>query len=188
MRNAFADEIAKVAAMDSRVVLLSGDIGNKLFDPLKAVAPDRLYNCGIAEANMTGVAAGLAMMGYRPFTYSITPFVTVRCLEQIRVDVCYHHLPVTIVGTGSGLSYAELGPTHHSCDDIGILRLLPNLSIVCPCDAIEATAAVWAALKQNGPVYIRLGKKGEPRIHQSTPEFTIGKSITIREGHEICIL
>lgn len=188
MRNAFAEEIAKAAHLDDRVVLLSGDIGNKLFDPLKAVAADRVYNCGVAEANMTGVAAGLAMMGYRPFTYSITPFVTVRCLEQIRVDVCYHNLPVTIVGTGAGLSYAELGPTHHSCDDIGILRMLPNISIICPADPVEAKCAIWASLKQEGPVYIRLGKKGEPRIHKEIPDFQIGKSITIKEGDDICIL
>ena len=188
MRNAFAEELAKAAGSNKDVVLLSGDIGNKLFDPFKSIAPDRIYNCGVAEANMTGVAAGLAMTGYRPFTYSITPFVTVRCLEQIRIDICYHNLPVTIVGTGAGLSYAELGPTHHSCDDIGILRMLPNISIVCPCDAVEVKCAINAALNQNGPVYIRLGKKGEPRIHSETPDFVIGKAITIREGQDLCIL
>lgn len=188
MRNAFADEIAKLAVEDERVVLLSGDIGNKLFDPFKKVAPTRFYNCGVAEANMTGVAAGLAMLGYRPFIYSITPFVTVRCLEQIRVDICYHDLPVTIVGTGAGLSYAELGPTHHSCDDIGILRMLPNISIVCPCDAMEVVGALQATLKQANPVYIRLGKKGEPKIHSKVPKFEIGKSITAKQGQDICLL
>ena len=111
MRNIFASELTKLAAESDQVILLSGDIGNKLFDNFKAVALDRFYNCGVAEANMTGMAAGLAMSGFRPITYTITPFATVRCLEQIRVDVCYHNLPVTIVGTGSGLSYAELGPT-----------------------------------------------------------------------------
>lgn len=188
MRNAFAQTLTNIAEIDERVMLLCGDIGNKLFDSFKAIAPNRLYNCGIAEANMTGMSAGLAMMGFRPFTYSITPFVTVRCLEQIRVDICYHNLPVTIVGTGAGLSYAELGPTHHSCDDVGFLRMLPNLTIICPCDAIETELAVLAALKQNGPVYIRLGKKGEPRIHQTAPDFKIGKSLTIRAGSDLCIL
>lgn len=188
MRNAFAEELANAAAINKQIVLLSGDIGNKLFDPFKSVASNRFYNCGVAEANMTGVAAGLAMMSYHPFIYSITPFVTVRCLEQIRDDICYHNLHVTIVGTGAGLSYAELGPTHHSCDDIGILRTLPNMSIVCPCDPIETKCAIWAAIKHKSPVYIRLGKKGEPRIHNNIPEFTIGKSITIRQGQDICIL
>ncbi len=188
MRNAFAKSLTELAMKDHRVVLLSGDIGNKLFDNLKEVSLDRFYNCGVAEANLTGVAAGLAMMGYRPFTYSITPFITTRCLEQIRVDVCYHNLPVTIVGTGAGLSYAELGPTHHSCDDIGMLRLLPNISVICPCDAIEVDCAIQASLLQNGPVYIRLGKKGEPLIHKTAPNFVIGKSITILDGHDLCII
>ncbi|EKD71488.1 MAG: hypothetical protein ACD_46C00180G0002 [uncultured bacterium] len=188
MRNAFADEITKAAIIDERIVLLSGDIGNKLFDSFKQAAPKRIYNCGVAEANMTGMAAGLAMIGFRPFTYTITPFATVRCLEQIRIDICYQNLPVTIVGTGSGLSYTELGPTHHSCDDIGLLRMLPNISIVCPCDPIEARLAIRASLNQNGPVYIRLGKKGEPQIHHDKFAFLIGKSITVRKGNDICIL
>lgn len=188
MRNIFAEEITKIAAEDSRVVLLSGDIGNKLFDKFKVVAPDRFYNCGVAEANMTGVAAGLAMTGLRPVTYTITPFATVRCLEQIRVDVCYHNVPVIIVGTGAGLSYASLGPTHHSCDDIGFLRMLPNMTVLCPCDPIEVRAALRAAIQLGGPAYIRIGKKGEPNIHQQVPEFKIGKSITVREGCDICIL
>ena len=188
MRNIFAKELTTLASKNSRIVLLTGDIGNKLFDDFKAVARDRFYNCGVAEANMTGMAAGFAMSGYRPFTYTITPFATVRCLDQIRVDVCYHNLPVTIVGTGAGLSYAELGPTHHSCDDIGLLRMFPNISIVCPCDPIEVRLALGAAMEQDGPVYLRLGKKGEPNIHSSDPDFKIGKSITIREGKDLCVL
>jgi transketolase len=114
MRNAFADEITKLGAVDQRVVLLSGDIGNKLFDKYKEGASGRFFNCGVAEANMMSVAAGMALCGLRPVIYTITPFTTTRCFEQIRVDACYHKAPVIIVGTGSGLSYAELGPTHHS--------------------------------------------------------------------------
>ena len=109
MRNAFANEITKLAKLDDRVVLLSGDIGNKLFDDFKRVDANRFLNCGVAEANMMGVAAGMALSGLRPIIYTITPFTTTRCFEQIRVDVCYHQAPVVIVGTGSGLSYAELG-------------------------------------------------------------------------------
>ena len=135
MRNAFADEILSLARQDPRVVLLSADIGNRLFDKLKAEFPDRFYNCGVAEANMIGVAAGLAQSGLRPFCYTITPFITYRCMEQIRVDLCYHHLPVTVVGTGSGLSYASLGGTHHSCEEMGMLRLLPGLTVGGPADA-----------------------------------------------------
>ncbi len=188
MRNAFAKELTALAAENPEVVLLAGDIGNKLFDEFKAAAPGRFYNCGVAEANMTGMAAGLAMNGFRPVTYTITSFATVRCLEQIRVDVCYHNVPVIIAGTGAGLSYAELGPTHHSCDDIGLLRMFPNISIVCPCDPVEIRLALRAALKQKGPVYLRLGKKGEPDIHLQEPDFKIGKAITVRKGTDVCIL
>jgi len=188
MRNAFVNEITSLAAIDDRIVLLSGDIGNRLFDDLKRVAPTRFYNCGVAEANMTSVAAGLAMMGLRPITYTITPFATTRCLEQIRNDVCYHNLPVIIAGTGSGLSYAELGPTHHSCEDIAILRALPNISVICPCDPIEVRCALRAAMQHEGPVYLRLGKKGEPALHKTTPDFKIGRAINMREGNDICLL
>ena len=132
MRNTFADEVTNLAKIDNRIMLLSGDIGNKLFDKFKAVDPSRFLNCGIAEANMIGVAAGLALNGLRPIVYTITPFTTTRCFEQIRVDICYHEAPVIIVGTGSGLSYAELGPTHHSLEDLAILRTLPGMQVIAP--------------------------------------------------------
>jgi transketolase len=188
MRNAFAAEITALAAEDDRVVLLSGDIGNRLFDDFKARAPGRFFNCGVAEANMIGVAAGMAMCGLRPVAYTITPFVTTRCLEQIRVDVCYHHVPVVIVGTGSGLSYASLGATHHSCEDIAFLRSLPHMTVVCPADPVEARLAVRAALAYDDPVYIRLGKKGEPVVHKQPPQFVIGKGIVVRPGREVGLL
>ena len=188
MRNAFAKQITALAQQDPRIVLLSGDIGNRLFDDFKAKCPDRFYNCGVAEANMIGVAAGLAMNGLRPVCYTITPFVTYRCIEQIRIDVCYHHVPVVIVGTGSGLSYASLGATHHSCEEMGMLRLLPGLSILAPADEWEVRAGLKAALKNSGPVYMRIGKKGEPIIHKAEPPFTIGKAIALREGTDVCLL
>lgn len=170
------------------MVLLSGDIGNKLFDKFKDVDPARFYNCGVAEANMIGVAAGLAMSGLRPFVYTITPFTTTRCFEQIRVDVCYHKAPVVIVGTGSGLSYAELGPTHHSLEDMALLRTLPGMQVIAPCDSTELRLAMQAALKQENPAYIRIGKKGEPAIHQSAPSFRIGEAIVVRSGTDVGIL
>ena len=188
MRNAFADEMTKLARQDSRVVLLSGDIGNKLFDQFKAVDECRFYNCGVAEANMMGVAAGMALSGLRPVVYTITPFTTTRCFEQIRVDVCYHKAPVVIVGTGSGLSYAELGPTHHSLEDMAILRTLPGMRVVAPCDAIELRLTLQAAVLEDGPVYIRIGKKGEPAIHRQAPDLKIGKAIVVREGTDVALL
>jgi transketolase len=180
--------MTELAATDERIVILSGDIGNRLFDTFKEKFPKRFYNCGVSEANMTSMAAGLAMCGLRPFTYTITPFATTRALEQIRIDVCYHNVPVTIVGTGSGLSYASLGPTHHSCEDVAMLRCLPNMTVICPADSTEVRYSLSAVLKHDGPAYIRLGKKGEPAVHGSTIEFTIGKGITVREGTDICIL
>jgi transketolase len=188
MRNAFADELAKIASVDSRVVLLSGDIGNRLFDPFKTKFPNRFYNCGVAEANMASVAAGMAMCGLRPITYTITPFNTTRCLEQIRDDICYHNVPVLIVGTGSGLSYASLGCTHHSCEDISLLRSLPNMTVLCPADIMELRSLLRLSLKASGPVYMRIGKTNEPVIHSSIPELTIGKGFRIQEGKDLCIL
>ncbi len=188
MRNAFADEITRLGAADPRIVLLSGDIGNKLFDKFKDRAEGRFYNCGVAEANMMGVAAGMALCGLRPVVYTITPFTTTRCFEQIRVDVCYHKAPVVIVGTGSGLSYADLGPTHHSCEDMAILRALPEMTVIAPGDSLELRAALRAALKHDGPVYMRIGKKGEPNIHAKEPDFRIGKAITIQPGRDVCLV
>jgi transketolase len=188
MRNIFAEEMTNLAKSDARVMLLSGDIGNKLFDPFKKIDPKRFLNCGIAEANMMGVAAGLAMNGLRPVVYTITPFTTTRCFEQIRVDVCYHEAPVIIVGTGSGLSYAELGPTHHSLEDLAIMRTLPGMQIIAPCDGVEMRFALRAAIQSNCPTYIRIGKKGEPVIHKDPINFEIGKAVTVQQGSDVMII
>jgi transketolase len=188
MRNAFAAELSDIAAEDSRVVMLSGDIGNQLFNKFKDRFPERFFNCGVAEANMMSTAAGMALCGLRPITYTITPFTTSRCLEQIRVDVCYHNVPVVIVGVGAGLSYATLGPTHHSCEDVAFLRAIPNMTVVCPGDPVEVRVALRAALRHDGPVYLRLGKKGEPVVHQNPPDFVIGRGIVMRTGNEVCLL
>jgi transketolase len=188
MRNAFAAEVTALADADPRVVLLSGDIGNRLFDAFKERHPERFYNCGVAEANMIGMAAGLALTGLRPVVYTITPFVTTRCLEQIRVDVCYHDIGVTIVGVGAGLAYASLGPTHHSCEDIAFLRALPNMAVIAPGDAVEVRLALRQAVQRGHGTYIRIGKKGEPVVHKEPPDFAIGRAITLREGDDVCLL
>ena len=188
MRNAFAAAVTRLGEVDPNLVMLAGDIGNRLFDSFKDRHPLRFYNCGVAEANMTGVAAGLAASGLRPITYTITPFNTLRCLEQIRLDVCYPNLPVIVVGTGSGLSYAGLGATHHSMEDIAVLRTLPNMHVVCPADPVEVGLAVADALRLARPTYIRLGKKGEPVIHSTPPAFTIGRGICLRAGSDVAIL
>jgi len=188
MRNAFADEILKIAHTDPRVVVLSSDIGNRLFDKFKSAMPERFYNCGIAEANMISMAAGLAANGLRPVCYTITPFVTTRCLEQIKLDVCYHRMPVTIVGTGSGISYASLGSTHHSFEDIAALRVLPGMNVVVPADAPELRAALRWVFAQAGPTYLRIGKKGEPVFTDPSIPFIPAKWHCLRPGTDASIL
>jgi transketolase len=181
--------LTKLGNADPRVAMLSGDIGNKLFDKFRAAHPKRFLNCGVAEQNMMGVASGMAMSGMRPFVYTITPFVTTRCLEQIRTDACYHNVPVTVVSVGAGLAYAGLGPTHHACEDISFLRSIPNMTVICPADAWEVRAAMRAVLQQDGPAYIRMGKKGEPLVHKEVPaNFKIGESLTISSGSDVCLL
>ncbi len=188
MRNAFAEQIKKLAAENDRIVLLSGDIGNRLFDPYKEKFGNRFFNCGVAEANMTSMAAGMAMSGLLPVTYTIAPFNTSRCYEQIKIDICYHDLPVVIVGVGAGLSYAGLGATHHSFEDIAIMRVLPNMHIMCPCDAVEVRLCLRQALALKKPVYIRLGKKNEPVIHETDPDLKVGKGIVVRKGTSVCLM
>jgi len=188
MRNAFANEIVTLAENDPRILLLSADIGNRLFNPYKEKHSNRFFNCGIAEANMIGMASGLALSGHIPICYTITPFLTTRCLEQIRNDICYHNVPVILVGVGSGLCYASDGPTHHSLEDIAILRTLPNMRIVCPADATEVRCALREAIQKPGPLFLRLGKKNEPKVYSAPPEFTLGKAITLQKGKDICLI
>ncbi len=188
MRDTFSSELTNLAGSDPRIVLLMADIGNHMFDRFKELYPKRFFNCGIAESNMISVAAGLAMCGFRPFVYTFSAFDIGRPFEQIRVDLAFQNLPVVIIGLGGGLTYSPLGPTHYICEDLAITRALPNMTVICPADAIETRAAIRSALQNEGPVYIRIGKKNEPAIHKTPPDFVIGKGITIEEGTDICIL
>ncbi len=185
MRNAFAQEITAIAEKDKKIVLLSGDIGNRLFDKFRNKFPKRFYNCGIAEASMTGISSGMAHLGLRPITYTIATFNTIRCLEQIKLDICYPDLPVIIVGTGAGLSYASLGSTHHSLEDIAFLRTIPNLNILCPSDPMEVKKLLRDAIKMKCPVYLRLGKKNEPVINHRR---RLGNSDVIVSGRTNLII
>ena len=188
MRNAFADELLEQSKLRDDIVLVAADIGNRLFDPFKEANPNNFYNVGVAEANAIGMAAGLSMGGFKPIVYTIATFATARCFEQIKVDVCYNGNPVIIVGVGGGFSYAGNVATHHSFEDMAILRSLPEISIVAPADSYEVRGALRAALKHDKPVYLRLGKKNEPLVHNSVPNFSIGKSISLKWGCEVCIL
>ena len=188
MRDQFAKEVTALAKENTELVLLSGDIGNRMFDNFKEVAPERFFNCGIAEANMISMSAGMALTGLRPIVYTITPFITTRCLEQIKIGLAYHNAPVIFVGTGSGLSYSELGPTHHSLEDIAILRSIPNMRILAPCDKIELKYQLREALNMPGPTYIRIGKKGEPNLLNEKSNLGIGKGNLLQKGEDILIL
>jgi transketolase len=188
MRDAFAAELYEIVASDPRVLLLTADIGFKVFDRLAGDFPGRFLNMGVAESNMIGVSAGLALEGKRPCVYTIIPFLVMRAFEQIRVDVCIQNLPVKLVGVGGGLAYGALGPTHHSIEDIAILRALPNMTVMTPCDPVESRKATRAAFDHPGPVYLRLGKNGEPRLYAADYEFKIGRAVQMRQGKDATIV
>lgn len=188
MRNAFIGTLEKEAARNRDIILLTGDLGFTVFENFIKKFPDRFFNMGVAEANMVGVATGLALSGKIPFVYSIAPFVTMRPFEQIRNDICMHRANVKIIGVGGGLSYSYAGPTHHINEDIAIMRTLPNMTVVCPADPIETQLATQEIIKYNGPVYLRLGKKGEPAVHKSKPSFSLGKAILVKKGKDIALI
>lgn len=172
---------------DKNIYFLTGDLGYNVLEKIEAEFPKRFINAGVAEQNMLGIAAGLALSGKKVFVYSIIPFVTMRCFEQIRNDVAYHNLDVTILGVGSGLSYGILGNTHFALEDIGILRCLPNMTIISPADGLEASLAVDAIYKHKGPVYLRIGKKEEPKVIEKPYQFKLGKGVVLQEGADIAI-
>ncbi len=181
MRTAFIDELCEITEKDGRVWLLTGDLGFSVLGRFYNRFPERYVNVGVAEQDMTGIAAGLALSGKIVFTYSIANFPTLRCVEQIRNDVCYHEANVKIVAVGGGLVYGAQGVTHHGTEDLAIMRALPNMTVVAPGDPAEAALATRAVVERPGPCYLRLGRAGEPTVHQTSPDFQIGKAITVRE-------
>ncbi|MBE6688843.1 MAG: transketolase [Ruminococcaceae bacterium] len=188
MRAVFNKTLLEIAKKDPRIHMVLADIGYGEIEPFRDTFPDRYYNVGVAEQNMTGVACGIAMEGNIAVTYSIANFPTLRCLEQIRNDVCYHNANVKIVIIGGGVSYGPLGMSHHSTEDIAIMRALPNMVVVVPCDNYEAEAATHAMIEYNGPFYYRCGYKGEKDIHSGPVDFKIGKAITVREGKDVTLM
>jgi len=161
MRTAFINEVMALAAIDKRIMLVNGDLGYSVLEGFMEKFPERYINVGIAEQNMIGLAAGLALSGKLVFTYSIANFATLRCLEQIRDDVCYHNANVKIISVGAGFAYATQGYTHFGVEDLAILRALPNLTVFSPSDPLETKLAVQQAVAINGPCYLRLGKAKE---------------------------
>jgi transketolase len=190
MRDQFARTVYEVAKQKDDVFIVVADISPAgSMAPFRADYPERFINVGVAEQSMIGLCAGLALRGFRPFAYTIATFSIYRPFEQVRVDVCYHDLPVTMVGIGGGIAYSTLGGTHHAQEDVAVMSALPNMTVLAPCDAAETAAATWATVEVNGPVYLRLGKAGEPDLTSAAPEpFVLGKIRRIREGRDICIL
>lgn len=187
MRDSFVNSIYKVTKVNNNVLCMVGDIGAFLLRNYIKDFPSNYYNLGAAEANMVGVAAGLAMSGKIPFVYTITPFITARCYEQIKLDVCYNGANVKLVGVGSGVSYGTMGSTHHSLEDIAIMRALPNMVIISPSDPFEVGEAVFAAMKYNGPVYIRLTLSSNP-LDYKRGNFKIGKARIVKKGRNAAII
>jgi transketolase len=180
--------LCELAAADERIWLLCGDLGFGALEPFRDAFPKRYVNVGVAEQNLTGIAAGLAMSGKIAFTYSIANFPTLRCLEQIRNDVCYHDCDVKIVAVGAGFSYGAQGYTHHGVEDLAIMRALPELVVVSPGDPVEAKLATRAVAAHKGPCYLRLGKSGEAMVHKAEPDFALGRAIRVADGDDVTLM
>lgn len=188
MRTRFIETLCRLAAEDERIWLVCGDLGYSVLEVFRDRFPNRYLNAGVAEQNMTTMAAGLAHSGKIVYTYSIANFPVMRCLEQIRNDVCYHNLPVKVVAVGGGLSYGTQGYSHHGVEDLAVTRVLPNMTVFAPGDPWEAECVTEAAARIPGPCYIRLGKAGEPVVHTSRPDFEIGKFIPVKHGTDVTLL
>ncbi|MEI6987291.1 MAG: transketolase C-terminal domain-containing protein [Rhodospirillaceae bacterium] len=182
MRDSFINLLTRLAMADDRIMLLTADLGFKVFDEYIETLPRQFLNVGVAEQNMTSVAAGMALEGHIVFTYSIGLFPTIRCLEQILVDVCYHNLNVKIVSVGGGFSYGPLGPTHHSLIDMACLRALPGMTVVVPGDAWEVEQAATAITYRDGPAYLRLDKTLPEPSHDPDERFVLGRARRCRDG------
>jgi transketolase len=190
MRDTFAQAFYDQAQSNPKLFMVVADISpaSKIAN-FKQEFPTRFIDVGVAEQTLIGLSAGLALKGYKPFAYTIANFTIYRPFEQVRNDLCYQNLPVTVVGMGAGITYSPLGATHHTLEDIAVMSAIPNMSIIAPCDPAEVTEAVKVAVLHDGPIYLRLGKSGEPALTQSAPDaFRFGKLRQIQSGSEIAIL
>ena len=187
MRDNFINALINLAKNDKDIVLLTGDLGFGVFEKFESSFPGQYFNVGVAEQNMTGVATGLSLEGKKVVTYSIGNFATLRCLEQIRNDACYHNVNISIVANGGGFSYGSLGMSHHATEDLAILRALPNMSVVAPCTGNEAGEAITAMIMNGGTGYLRLDKTSAKDCFSNDP-FVIGKSRRYKEGKDITLI
>jgi transketolase len=189
VRDAFFSSLVELAANNPRLFLMIGDLGFGVVNEFVKRFPAQFINAGVAEQNMTGMAAGMARSGDIVFTYSIANFPILRCLEQVRNDVCYHRANVKMVSVGGGLCYGALGASHHATEDLAIMRALPNLLVVAPADPVEVRLAMPLIVAHPGPVYLRLGRAGEPVVHQTPPSgFALGKGLVVRRGDDLTLI
>lgn len=188
MRNHLIDKITKIAEKDKKIMLITADLGFSVVEKFRDKFPDRYINVGIAEQNMAAVAAGIALEGNTVFIYSIGNFPTLRCIEQIRNDICYHNANVKILAVGSGFAYGTLGMTHHATEDLAIMRTLPNMRVFTPCDFVNAEAIAEDICKIQGPCYVRLERGGEKQVFTKEENFMIGKLKELRKGSDIAII
>lgn len=188
MRTAYLDTLYDLANKDRRVYALISDNGAIVYDKYRKDLSSQYLNLGISEANMLGMAAGMASCGKIPYAYTIGSFLAYRAFEFIRNDICLQNQNVKVVGTGAGEVYSALGPTHHSTEDLGGLRSLPNLAILCPASPLEVKKATIAAYEYEGPVYLRLGTNKEPEIYNEDYSFEIGKGVTIKDGNDVTVI
>ncbi|MDP2278463.1 MAG: transketolase C-terminal domain-containing protein [Nitrospirota bacterium] len=188
MRKTCLNEIYKLAKQDERVLFFGSDIGAGTLSEFQREMPDRYFMEGVSEANIVGMMSGLAMNGKIPYMNTIAVFLTRRCYEQILLDAAMHNLNIRIVGSGGGVVYAPLGPTHLAFEDIAIMRAIPNMTIVAPCDAEEMKRLMPQTLEYEGPIYIRMGKGGDPVVSSPQNPFKIGKAILMKEGTDVLIV
>lgn len=188
MRNIFIKNLIDFARADKSVYLLTADLGFQALEKFRDEFPDRFINVGVAEANMIGIATGLALAGKKVFVYSIVPFVTLRCLEQIRNNICHNNLNVKMIGVGGGFNYGNQGISHNTMEDLAVMRTLPNMAVLCPADPVEVDITAGEIFKHFGPAYIRLGKAGKKQVYNAPPEFSLGQGILVSEGKDLTLI
>ncbi len=190
MRNTFSEALYEEATKDPEIYIVVSDISPAgSMAKFSSLYPERFINVGVAEQSMIGICAGLALKGCQPFAYTIATFSLYRPFEMVRDDLCYQKLPVTVVGMGAGVIYSTLGGTHHTQEDIAIAGAIPNMQIIAPCDPAECTEATrWCAQQKQGPVYLRIGKAGEPNLTKGAEPWKFGKIRYLRRGTDVCIL
>ncbi len=179
MRNVMSNFLCTMAKKDSSIYLLVGDLGFSVFEPFREQFPERFINAGIAEQNMIGVAAGMAMMGKKVYVYSIIPFITMRCFEQVRIDICYQNLPITLIGVGGGFSYGPMGVTHQALEDIALMRCLPEMTVIAPMNIYETEKLMPAIHTLQGPCYLRLASRQEPTSYPENIHIDLGKAVEL---------